>query len=147
MASLATLMADFLGTQYYERKQENESPNVGFDSSDMVFELGIVPVEKKRESAKVFGEDEWGAIHIVGMRAHVAHHRHNHLQEDGACEWSFTFTSDWWWGQGMWSQARHCFTDGGNGGAVLSIVVIWCDGNADGGNGDRWCKSTRCCGA
>ncbi|KAL2525620.1 zinc transporter 4 precursor [Abeliophyllum distichum] len=94
MASLATLLADFLGTQYYERQQENESPNVGFDSSDMVSELGIVPVEKKRGSATVFGEEEGGAMHIVGMRAHVAHHGHSHLQEEGACEWRAKEHSD-----------------------------------------------------
>ncbi|CAI9773142.1 unnamed protein product [Fraxinus pennsylvanica] len=86
IASLATLLVDFLGTQYYERKQENESPGVEFDSSDTVSELGIVPVEKKRGSAKVFGEEEGGAMHIVGMHAHAAHHRHSHLQEEGACE-------------------------------------------------------------
>lgn len=86
IASLATLLVDFLGTQYYERKQENENPNVEFDSSDMVSEFGIVPVEKKRGSAKVFGEEEGGAMHIVGMRAHAAHHRHSHRQEEGACE-------------------------------------------------------------
>ncbi|KAL2528775.1 zinc transporter 4 precursor [Forsythia ovata] len=94
MASLATLLAYFLGTRYYERKQENESPNIGFDSLNMVFELGIVPVEKKMGSAKVFGEEEGDAMHIVGMRAHVAHHRHIHLKEDGACEWRAKEHSD-----------------------------------------------------
>ncbi|CAI9774220.1 unnamed protein product [Fraxinus pennsylvanica] len=55
-----------LGTQYYERKQENESPNVEFDSSDMVSELGIVPVEKKRgmQRYEVAPPVNWG-IRIV----------------------------------------------------------------------------------
>ncbi|KAL2548507.1 Zinc transporter 9 [Forsythia ovata] len=33
-------------------------------------------------------------MHIVGMRAHVAHHRHSHLQEEGACEWRAKEHSD-----------------------------------------------------
>ncbi|XP_020217281.1 zinc transporter 4, chloroplastic-like isoform X2 [Cajanus cajan] len=61
VAALLTFLLDFLGTQYYERKQglncsSDEQPRVG--SSD---------------SIKVFGEEESG-----GMHAHAAHHRHNH---------------------------------------------------------------------
>ncbi|KAL6556676.1 Fe(2+) transport protein 3, chloroplastic [Orobanche gracilis] len=89
MAALATLLADFVGTQYYERKQEKQkSQTVGVDpSSDSASELGIVVVEtgKGFNNGKVFGEEECGAMHIVGMRAHAAHHRHNHAQEEGAC--------------------------------------------------------------
>lgn len=86
MAALGTLLADFVGTQYYERKQrkqEEESQVAIGDSSDTGSESGIVAVETR---GKVFGEEEGGAMHIVGMHAHVAHHRHTHSQEQGACE-------------------------------------------------------------
>ncbi|KAK4412613.1 Fe(2+) transport protein 3, chloroplastic [Sesamum alatum] len=86
MASLATLLADFVGTQYYERKQEKQNKIVQAGPSDAVSESGIVPVETRGSSGKVFGEEEGGAMHIVGMHAHAAHHRHSHSQEQGACQ-------------------------------------------------------------
>ncbi|KAL0394166.1 UNVERIFIED_CONTAM: Fe(2+) transport protein 3, chloroplastic [Sesamum latifolium] len=86
MAALATLLADFVGTQYYERKQEKQNQIVQAGPSDVVSESGIVPVETRGYSGKVFGEEEGGAMHIVGMHAHAAHHRHSHSQEHGACQ-------------------------------------------------------------
>ncbi|KAK4485904.1 hypothetical protein RD792_008555 [Penstemon davidsonii] len=89
MAALATLLADFVGTQYYERKQEKQSQLIRAESSDFVSESGsgIVQVETTRGSTgKVFGEENDGAMHIVGMHAHAAHHRHNHSQEHGSCD-------------------------------------------------------------
>ncbi|KAL2545015.1 zinc transporter 4 precursor [Forsythia ovata] len=86
MAALATLLADFIGTQYYERKQEKQSQSVKVDSLDSVSESSIVSVERRAGNGKVFGEEEGGAMHIVGMHAHAAHHRHSHSQEKGACE-------------------------------------------------------------
>ncbi|KAL2237093.1 UNVERIFIED_CONTAM: Fe(2+) transport protein 3, chloroplastic [Sesamum indicum] len=86
MAALATLLADFVGTQYYERKQEKQNQIVQAGPSDVVSESGIVPVETRGYSGKVFGEEEGGAMHIVGMHAHAAHHRHSHSQEQGACQ-------------------------------------------------------------
>ncbi|KAM7510843.1 hypothetical protein LguiB_009718 [Lonicera macranthoides] len=83
IAALATLLAEFVGTQYYERKQEKRNrvnPVEAIDSA----EEGIVEV--KESSRKVFGEEEGGGMHIVGMHAHAAHHRHNHPQGRGACE-------------------------------------------------------------
>lgn len=84
MAALATLLAEFVGTQYYERKQEKRSQVNPVESIDSV-EEGMI-VEVKESSGKVFGEEEGGGIHIVGMHAHAAHHRHNHPQGRGACE-------------------------------------------------------------
>ncbi|KAL2517861.1 zinc transporter 4 precursor [Abeliophyllum distichum] len=83
MAALATLLADFIGTQYYERKQEKQSQSVRFDS---VSESSIIPVGRRAGNSAVFGEKEGGAMHIVGMHAHAAHHSHSHSQEKGACE-------------------------------------------------------------
>ncbi|KAF5743194.1 fe(2+) transport protein 3 chloroplastic-like [Tripterygium wilfordii] len=96
MASLATLLVDFVGTQYYERKQglnpgREEHGRVG--SVDAVSypdpDSGIVPVIVETGSGpngKVFGEEEGGGMHIVGMHAHVAHHRHSHAHGKDACE-------------------------------------------------------------
>ncbi|KAJ8558314.1 hypothetical protein K7X08_005080 [Anisodus acutangulus] len=50
---------------------------------DLVSESAIVPVEQKARNEKLFGEEESGAIHIVGMPAHTAHHRHGHSHEHG----------------------------------------------------------------
>ncbi|CDP08260.1 unnamed protein product [Coffea canephora] len=83
MAALGTLLIEFIGTQYYERKQGKESQIVRVDSVDM--ESGIVPAENEGLNGKVFGEEEGGGMHIVGMHAHAAHHRHSHPQEQGAC--------------------------------------------------------------
>lgn len=75
VAALFTLLLDFVGTQYYERKQG----------------LNRVPDEQTRvgssepEAVKVFGEEESGGMHIVGMHAHAAHHRHNHPHGQDAC--------------------------------------------------------------
>ncbi|KAH7523815.1 hypothetical protein FEM48_Zijuj06G0052000 [Ziziphus jujuba var. spinosa] len=89
LASLVTLLVDFVGTQYYERKQGLAKPSeervrVGFDDSGL--ESTIVPAQAKEWNGKVFGEEESGGMHIVGMHAHAAHHRHNHPHEQGACD-------------------------------------------------------------
>lgn len=92
MASLLTLLVDFMGTQYYERKQglartnnSEEQGRVGSEESGL--DSGIGPVVQAKEwNGKVFGEEEGGGMHIVGMHAHAAHHRHNHPQEQGACD-------------------------------------------------------------
>ncbi|KAK7351273.1 hypothetical protein VNO77_10593 [Canavalia gladiata] len=80
MAALFTLLLDFVGTQYYERKQglnraSEEQIRVGSSES------GIV----EWNGGKVFGEEESGGMHIVGMHAHAAHHRHNHPHGTDAC--------------------------------------------------------------
>lgn len=92
ISALLTLLVDFVGTQYYERKQgmhmaraAEVQGRVG-SSEEAGLESGIVPVvEVKDLSGKVFGEEEGGGMHIVGMHAHAAHHRHNHAQGHDAC--------------------------------------------------------------
>lgn len=87
MASLATLLVDFVGTQYYERKQGLARPSedqVRVGSDDSGLESGIVPAQAKDWNGTVFGEEEGGGMHIVGMHAHAAHHRHSHPQD--ACD-------------------------------------------------------------
>ncbi|CDP08261.1 unnamed protein product [Coffea canephora] len=76
MAALVTLLIEFVGTQYYERKQEKESKIAQVDSVD-VLESGTAP--------KVFGEEGGGGMPIVGIHAHAAQHRHSHPQDQEAC--------------------------------------------------------------
>lgn len=89
VSALLTLLVDFVGTQYYERKQgmkraSEEQARVG--SSESAMESGIEPVvEAKEWNGKVFGEEEGGGMHIVGMHAHAAHHRHSHPQGHDSC--------------------------------------------------------------
>lgn len=83
MAALATQLVDFLGTQYYEKKENKKNENVRADLSVAVSESEIVPVETGSCSTEVFEEDKGSAMHIVGMYAHVAHHGHSHPQEQG----------------------------------------------------------------
>lgn len=85
MAALGTLLIEFIGTQYYERKQEKQNRIAHVDSVEFASESGIVPEETKGLNEKLFGEEDGGAMHIVGMHAHVAHHRHSHSHEQGAC--------------------------------------------------------------
>lgn len=49
-------------------------------------ESGIVPVETRGWNGRVFGEEEGGAIHIVGMHVDAAHYVHSRLHEQGECE-------------------------------------------------------------
>ncbi|XAR70795.1 hypothetical protein NMG60_11027792 [Bertholletia excelsa] len=84
MAALATLLADFVGTQYYEKKQERQRKGRLSRVDSANSEDGIV--EEKGWNGKVFGEEEGGGMHIVGMRAHAAHHRHSHPHGEEACE-------------------------------------------------------------
>lgn len=86
MATLVTLFVDFAATQYYERKQEKQNQFSPVDSVETASESGILPAEIKDSSGKVFGEVEGGGTHIVGMRAHAAHHGHNHPHGQDACE-------------------------------------------------------------
>ncbi|KAK9079852.1 hypothetical protein SSX86_001525 [Deinandra increscens subsp. villosa] len=85
MAALCTLLADFLSTQYYERKHEKQIQAVKVDSVDLPSEAGIVQVPEKEEGS---------GIHIVGMHAHAAQHRHNHASGQEGCEAHFSEYSD-----------------------------------------------------
>lgn len=90
MASLVTLLVDFVGTQYYERKQQRANEDrIRVGSDEQGLESGMVPVlegSNKEWNGKVFGEEEGGGMHIVGMHAHAAHHRHSHAHGQDACD-------------------------------------------------------------
>ncbi|KAF5194978.1 Zinc transporter 4 protein [Thalictrum thalictroides] len=91
MASLATLLVEFLGTQFYERRQRKRRVRDEI-SQDESLESGsaieIVPIEgvEKDRNDRAFGEEEGGGIHIVGIHAHAAHHTHNHPSAPEACD-------------------------------------------------------------
>ncbi|VVA93924.1 unnamed protein product [Arabis nemorensis] len=87
VAALITLLVDFMGTQYYERKQEREATESdeqpGREQSPGI----VVPMAAEGASIeKVFGEEDSGGIHIVGIHAHAAHHRHSHPSAHGSCD-------------------------------------------------------------
>ncbi|CAN8245046.1 unnamed protein product [Cochlearia groenlandica] len=94
VAALITLLVDFMGTQYYERKQEKEANNVseehehpGREQSPGIVVPVVVAEERGGNEEKVFGEEDSGGIHIVGIHAHAAHHRHSHSQQGhGSCD-------------------------------------------------------------
>ncbi|KAG2666037.1 hypothetical protein I3760_15G037100 [Carya illinoinensis] len=125
-ASLLTLLVDFVGTQYYERKQglvraTEEIVRVG--SADAGLESGISPAgEGKDYNGKVFGEEEGGGMHIVGMHAHAAHHRHSHPNGQDACD---GYRRDSSHGHGHQHGHSHGFedADGEEDGGVRHVVV------------------------
>lgn len=98
MAALLTLVADFLGTQFYEKKQQKQNEEEearraedGYESLESAADGQIATVlggnsQSSHTNSKVFGEEEGGGMHIVGMRAHAAHHSHNHMQGKDACD-------------------------------------------------------------
>ncbi|KAL8140786.1 hypothetical protein V2J09_006807 [Rumex salicifolius] len=77
-SALLTLLADFVGTQVYERKQK---ARVGPAQTVTVPGDALAAAEGE----KVFGEEDGGGMHIVGIRAHAAHHSHSHSQETRGC--------------------------------------------------------------
>ncbi|PKI70709.1 hypothetical protein CRG98_008942 [Punica granatum] len=127
VAALVTLLVDFVGTQYYERKQglthsTEEQGRVGAVNPGL--ESGILPVDGKEWNGKLFGEEEGGGMHIVGMHAHAAHHRHNHSHGQEACEGNVrepphSHGHDHGHGHGH----SHGFRDGGGDGGLRHVVV------------------------
>nr|XP_043627256.1 zinc transporter 4, chloroplastic-like [Erigeron canadensis] len=79
MASLTTLLVDFVSTQYYESKKVNKIHDVQDNLVTSDTESLITPVAVN-ENEKVFGEEDSGGIHIVGIHAHAAHHSHSHKE-------------------------------------------------------------------
>ncbi|KAF6174924.1 hypothetical protein GIB67_026412 [Kingdonia uniflora] len=82
MASLLTLVADFVGTQFYEQKEERRRAGLLLESVRGIG--GVVPV--KEHDVKVNGEEEGNGIQRVGIHAHAVEPRHNHPRESNGCE-------------------------------------------------------------
>lgn len=74
VAALLTLLADFMITGYYERKQEqlmNRSVQSLGPARDQEFGSGLSSGFLRDQ------QEDGGKLHIVGMRAHADHHRHS----------------------------------------------------------------------
>ncbi|CAN6721923.1 unnamed protein product [Malus baccata var. baccata] len=130
MASLATLLVDFVGTQYYERKQGKTRPaedQVRVASDDPEIEAGTGPEHPARElNGKVFGEEEGGGMHIVGMHAHAAHHGHSHAHGQAGCDGHVTRESEPEHGHDSHGHGHghsHGFGDDDEDGGVRHVVV------------------------
>ncbi|CAG7886446.1 unnamed protein product, partial [Brassica rapa] len=70
VAALLTLLADFMITGYYERKQEQLM-------NQSVQSLGPAEFGSGLSSGFLRDQEDGGKLHIVGMRAHADHHRHS----------------------------------------------------------------------
>lgn len=70
VAALLTLLADFMITGYYERKQEQLMNQSAQSLGPAEFGSGL-------SSGFLRDQEDGGKLHIVGMRAHADHHRHS----------------------------------------------------------------------
>ncbi|GJX82637.1 retrotransposon protein, putative, ty1-copia subclass [Tanacetum coccineum] len=78
---------DFPSTySVFELKHEKQVQAVKVNSVNLPSEEGIVQVTGNDNSEKLFREEEGNGIHIVGMHAHAAQHRHNHASRQVALE-------------------------------------------------------------
>ncbi|KAK1610862.1 hypothetical protein QYE76_034535 [Lolium multiflorum] len=83
LAALGTLVMEFLGTRFYERKHGQEAAASDVDETAALLEDGAL----SGGIAGMSGDDgKQDAMHIVGMRAHAAAHRHSHAQGHDACD-------------------------------------------------------------
>nr|AAK69429.1 ZIP-like zinc transporter [Noccaea caerulescens] len=87
VAALITLLVDFMGTQYYESKQQRNEVAGGGEAAVVEETSSVLPVVVERgNDSKAFGEEDGGGMHIVGIRAHAAHHNHSHSNAHGTCD-------------------------------------------------------------
>ncbi|KAI4337139.1 hypothetical protein L6164_015588 [Bauhinia variegata] len=124
MSALLTLMVDFVGTQYYERKQgltRASEEQVRVVSLESGVESGIVEVPEAKDLSRiVFGEEESGGMHIVGMHAHAAHHRHSHPNGQDPCHGAYKEPSN---SHGHSHTHSHALGDDDGDGASRHLVV------------------------
>uniref|UniRef100_A0A1J3C824 Zinc transporter 9 n=1 Tax=Noccaea caerulescens TaxID=107243 RepID=A0A1J3C824_NOCCA len=80
VAALLTLLADFMITGYYEKKQEkmmNQSVESLRQAGSVLSDPGREIRSGFLESGFLRDHEDGGKLHIVGMRAHADHHRHS----------------------------------------------------------------------
>ncbi|XP_073110832.1 zinc transporter 4, chloroplastic isoform X2 [Elaeis guineensis] len=91
-AALGTLVVDFVGTQFYERKHREEAIGVKTAAAAAVAATTSTSAEEDITVISIVSEPEEKAdnvkspMHIVGMHAHAAAHRHSHPHEHGSCD-------------------------------------------------------------
>ncbi|KAJ6840393.1 zinc transporter 4, chloroplastic-like [Iris pallida] len=84
MAALGTLVVDFLGTQFYERKHQEEEIGAKREAAVVAAtttgseEITVVPAAEEEGD-----ERKEESMHIVGIHAHAAEHQHHHAH--GGC--------------------------------------------------------------
>ncbi|EEE65900.1 hypothetical protein OsJ_21733 [Oryza sativa Japonica Group] len=85
LAALATLVVDFVGTHFYERKHRQEEAAAAAEEADdaLLEDGGALPVGDGEGRDGRGGKRD--AMHIVGIHAHAAAHRHSHAHVHGAC--------------------------------------------------------------
>ncbi|XP_031473690.1 zinc transporter 4, chloroplastic-like [Nymphaea colorata] len=86
-AALATLVIDFIGTQYYERKHAaREDVGSGSAATPLLAEEAGIVVDDAEAKAEGDGFGAGQGMHIVGMHAHAASHQHSHPHGHHSCE-------------------------------------------------------------
>ncbi|CAA6666148.1 unnamed protein product [Spirodela intermedia] len=95
IASLGTLVLDFLGTQFYMRKHRKErgepkatAPPVAETDEERRIGISSATEVEVEEVAATAGGKDHESMHIVGMYAHAAAHRHSHPHRHSPCEGS-----------------------------------------------------------
>lgn len=88
LAALGTLVMEFVGTRFYERRHGEEAAaaaaTAARDDTTALLEDGALA---GMAAAAMSGDDEkQDAMHIVGMRAHAAAHQHSHAHGHDACD-------------------------------------------------------------
>ncbi|KAL6839370.1 hypothetical protein ACP4OV_030640 [Aristida adscensionis] len=116
LAALGTLVVDFVGTHMYEHKHRREEEggaaaaaayaNAGDQETAALLEDGALVARAGHGDAGDGGGHK-DAMHIVGMRAHVASHRHSHAHGHGPCDGGAVFDGHGHRHDEEPSQARH----------------------------------------
>jgi zinc transporter 1/2/3 len=91
LAALGTLVMEFVGTRFYERKHGEEASATaaaaaGRGETAALLEDGALSGIAGAAGMSGDGEKLQDAMHIVGMRAHAAAHRHSHAHGHDACD-------------------------------------------------------------
>ncbi|KAL3692348.1 hypothetical protein R1sor_005999 [Riccia sorocarpa] len=74
ISALVTLLIDFVGTEYYERKHGVAVHDRHSNSTHILHER----LESSQDESSVSHKPDGHGMHIVGMRAHAASHGHSH---------------------------------------------------------------------
>ncbi|XP_048545083.1 zinc transporter 10-like isoform X2 [Triticum urartu] len=108
LAALGTLVMEFVGTRFYERRHGEEAAaaaTAGHDDTTALLEDGaLAGVAATRMSGD---DDKHDAMHIVGMRAHAAAHQHSHAHGHDACDGGAVYDAHAHGSEERPSQARH----------------------------------------
>ncbi|KAG8075479.1 hypothetical protein GUJ93_ZPchr0006g41408 [Zizania palustris] len=93
LAALGTLVVDFVGTNFYERKHRQEADAaaavIGTEEAPLLDDgsfSGTMATSVGDGEGRDGGGERQDAMHIVGMHAHAAAHRHSHAHGHDACD-------------------------------------------------------------